>query len=361
MTPVSEPGSGQDSKIHIYIIDGTLSRMDDGQETNAGLLAKLLYRAEHPAITLGYDPGVQGRRWRKWIDVAAGIEINQTITEGYAHLCHHYRPGDRIMLFGYSRGAYAVRSIAGLIDRIGLLRDDSATTRRVELAYRYYQTARLSRSARVFTRRYTHRSNVTIEMIGCWDTVKALGIPFPIISRLAPMAVDFHSHNLSPLIRNAFQALALDENRTAYGAIPWQPTSDWNGHMEQVWFAGAHADVGGQVGAASQTRPLSNIPLVWMLERAERCGLPLPDDWRDRFPTDPTAPMLGPSSGLARFFLYREPRYIRPGRGDLLHPSVLTRMHANPGYWPNARGVLQTPIEPPLALPAKRLEQAVQS
>ncbi|UPH69848.1 DUF2235 domain-containing protein [Abyssibius alkaniclasticus] len=335
-------------KTHVYVIDGTLSRMDDGQETNAGLLVKLLNSANNPDICLKYDPGVQGRGWRKWLDVASGLEVNQSITQGYRHLCEHYRPGDRIMLFGYSRGAYAVRSIAGLIDRVGLIRAEHVNTRRVEMAYRYYQTKHLSRSARVFTRRYTHRFAVNIELIGCWDTVKALGLPYPILSRLAPMVTDFHNHQLSPLIRNAFQALALDENRSSYTPIPWRPVPGWSGHMEQVWFAGAHADVGGQVQGAKASRPLSNIPLVWMLERAARCGLPLPDGWRARFETDATAPMLGPYAGVSRFFLYREPRYIRAGRGDRLHASVSARMQAIPHYWPTALGVLQTPLEPAL-------------
>ncbi|MEX0969353.1 MAG: DUF2235 domain-containing protein [Paracoccaceae bacterium] len=335
-------------KTLVYVIDGTLSRMNDGQETNAGLLVKLLQGANNPNVSLAYDPGVQGRGWRKWIDVASGLEVNQSIIQGYGHLCKNYKPGDRIMLFGYSRGAYAVRSIAGLIDRVGLIRAEHVNPRRVEMAYRYYQTRDLSRAARVFTRLYTHRSSVSIEMIGCWDTVKALGIPYPILSRLAPMVTDFHNHHLSPLIRNAFQALALDENRTSYAPIPWNPMPGWSGHMEQVWFSGAHADVGGQVQNEQAYRPLSNIPLVWMLERAERCGLPLPDDWRTRFQTDPSAPMLGPNSGVARFFLNREPRYIRAGRGDRLHASVSARMKAIPGYWPIACGVLQTPLEPAL-------------
>ena len=328
----------QTQKTHIYVVDGTLARMASGEETNAGLLVRLLQESAHPDLTLGYDHGIQGggRGWRKWLNVASGLEINISIAEGYRSLCERYRPGDKIMLFGYSRGAYAVRSLAGMIARIGLLRHDVVVKRRVELAYRYYQTKELSRSARVFSRRYTHRTPPVIEMIGCWDTVKALGIPFPIVSRLAPMATEFHNHNLSPIIKNAFQALALDENRTAYSPIPWRPIPNWQGHMEQVWFAGAHADIGGQIAASAKSRPLSNIPLVWMLERAEACGLPLPDGWRSRFDCDATAPMLGPYAGIARMFFYREKRHFHAERGDILHPSVRERMTNLPKYLPRA-------------------------
>ena len=71
-------------------------------------------------------------------------------------------------------------------------------------------------------------------------------------------------------------------------------------------------------------------------ERAEGSGLPLPDGWRQRFHCDATAPMLGPYAGISRFFLYRENRYVRPERGDTLHPSVQARMDALPSYQPRA-------------------------
>jgi uncharacterized protein (DUF2235 family) len=97
-------------KTHVIIIDGTLSRLVDGHETNAGLLYKLLIESGAKAAqTVGYDPGVQGAGPRKWLNVLAGTTINASIMSAYSMLCARYRPGDRIMLFGYSRGAYAVR------------------------------------------------------------------------------------------------------------------------------------------------------------------------------------------------------------------------------------------------------------
>ena len=94
---------------HIVIIDGTQSRMEDGHETNAGLLYKLLQET-HDAKkqTLWYHPGIQGHGLWNWVTIASGWGINQTIRDVFSHLSSRYRPGDKIYLFGYSRGAYAV-------------------------------------------------------------------------------------------------------------------------------------------------------------------------------------------------------------------------------------------------------------
>lgn len=329
------------NRLHVIVADGTLARLDDGQETNAGLLFKLLRRMT-PSLemTLHYQRGIRGTGLKKWVDVAAGIGINKAICNSYATLARRYRPGDRIMLFGFSRGAYTVRSMAGMIERIGLLHHDHVTHERVLRAFYHYETHTLSKAAQAFRRSYCH-TDIEIEVIGVWDTVKALGIPFPLLSRLAPMATEFHNHQLADKIHNAFQALALDENRTAYRPIFWTQPVGWNGRCEQVWFPGAHGDVGGQVGAAQYARPLSNIPLIWMLERAESCGLPLPADWREGLVTDAGARMMGSRKGIAKYFVYREPRRIPPD--TQMHSSVAERMRLRPRYKPRA-----IPAEVPL-------------
>ncbi len=324
-------------RTHVFIIDGTLSRLQEGHESNAGLLYKLL-RASGPSLsqTLGYHPGVQGEGWRKWLDVATGTTINQCIESGYAALASRYEPGDRIMLFGYSRGAYAVRSLCGFISRIGLLRRRHATERRVHRAFRYYQAEMLSPQAYLFSTRYCHR-DVRIEVIGVWDTVRALGLPLPFLSRLAPMVSDFHDHTLGDNVVHAFQALALDETRAAYAPLPWQEKPGWPGQMKQAWFAGAHPDVGGQLGDFPAARPLGNIPLIWMLEQAEACGLILPRDWHEKFPIDPAAPMHGARRARARYFVTRRRRRAGLCDNEYEHSSVAARRVALPRYRPKAR------------------------
>ena len=92
--------------------------------------------------------------------------------------------------------------------------------------------------------------------------------------------------------------------------------------MEQVWFRGAHGDIGGQIGDLTAARPLANIPLVWMLERAETVGLQLPPGWRERFPCDVNAPMVGTFRSWGKWFLIRRKRQKLQDISERLHPSL---------------------------------------
>jgi uncharacterized protein (DUF2235 family) len=307
---------------HVIILDGTLSSLEAGYETNAGLTYRLLSLVRNTQrISLYYEEGVQYEDWRHLSDIAQGKGINRQIRRAYGYLASHYRPGDRIFLIGYSRGAYAVRSLAGVIDRVGLLERDMATERNVQLAYRHYQRDPNREVARAFSARMCH-ANTPIEMVGVWDTVKALGIRLPWLWKLSESKHAFHNHHLGPSVRHGFHALALDENRVAFDPVLWESPPDGQGHIEQVWFRGGHADVGGQVGRYAPARPLSNIPLVWMLEQIEGCGITLPVNWRDQFPCDPKAPMVGTWRGFGAMFLLRSQRILGRDRSERIHPSV---------------------------------------
>ena len=320
----------------MVIIDGTLSRLVEGEETNAGILYKLLSELlPRTDLLITYHPGIQGSGFRKWVNIAAGVGINLTICSGYSALSRAYSPGDKILLFGFSRGAYAVRSLAGMIGRIGLVKSEHMTNRRVQRAFRHYENNKNGPKAAAFSRAYCHEE-IKIEMIGVWDTVKALGLPYPILTRIAPMATEFHDHRLSPSIVNAFHALALDETRNAYEPILWECEKDWHGQVEQLWFPGAHSDIGGQVEEFQYARPLSNIPLIWMLEKAAMCGLPLPDGWQGRYITDPAGEMLNPYAGLSKLFIFRAPRKACETPFDGLHISVEERQTALTDYQPKA-------------------------
>lgn len=307
------------ARTHVVILDGTMSSLREGMETNAGQTYRLL--SEAGGACLFYEAGLQFTRWKNAPDIMMGRGINRQIRRAYGFLASRYRPGDRIFLFGYSRGAFAVRSLAGVIDRIGLLTAQQATERNIRQAYRHYECSPGSQSAKDFAAQFCHPS-VEIEMIGVWDTVKALGVRLPVLARYTDKQHDFHDHRLGASVKNGFQALALDETRVAYEPVMWSSENDWNGHVEQVWFRGTHGDVGGQIAGEEAVRPLSNIPLVWMLEKAQGCGIDLPDGWRSRFPMDVTAPSTGSWSGWGKLFLLRQRRKVGLDPSESVHDSV---------------------------------------
>ncbi|MGP3699123.1 DUF2235 domain-containing protein [Rhodobacter sp. NSM] len=317
---------------HVILLDGTCSSLEPGNETNVGLVFKLLREGRRSAHrTIYYEPGLQWGGWLRIGDLVQGKGLNRQIRRAYGYLASHYRPGDRIFLFGYSRGAYAARSLAGVIDRVGLLRREEATERNVQLAWRHYELGGTRPHARAFARRYCH-DTVEIEMVGIFDTVSSLGLRPPLLRRLRPDRHAFHSHRLGRSVRHGFHALALNETRRVFQPVLW----DYPYHgqiVEQAWFRGGHGDIGGQLNRGRHgSRMLSNIPLVWMLERASHCGLQLPDGWRARFPCDPAAPMTSMFAGWGKIFLMRHRRVTLRCPTEYIHPTA-RRPERGPRKW----------------------------
>ena len=336
--PASDFGPRRGPQTHVIILDGTMSSLHPECQTNAGR-AYMLLREMSGHVSIYYEPGLQWRDWRSTIDVLAGRGINRQIRRAYSYLASRYHPGDRIFLLGYSRGAYAVRSLAGIIDRVGLLRADAATERNIRDVYRHYECTPGSATAQAFARAHCH-AEVPIEMIGVWDTVKSLGINAPVLWRLSVPRHAFHNHELGAAVKHGYQALALNESRVAYKPVLWDSTRDVPGHVEQMWFPGTHGDVGGQLGGFEAARPLANIPLVWLLARAEESGLPLPPGWNLRFAQDPTAPSVGTWRGHGRVFMTRRKRKVMRDPSERMHESVAQREKATgeSRWWPMGVG-----------------------
>jgi uncharacterized protein (DUF2235 family) len=314
---------------HVVILDGTMSSLIPGEETNAGLAYRMLREVASSAqLSLRYEQGTQWNSWRDEIAVAESKGINRQIRRAYGFIASRYRPGDRIFLLGYSRGAYAVRSLAGVIDRVGLLRAEHATVRNIRQIYRHYQLSPDSFAAATFAERFCH-AHVEIEMVGVWDTVKALGNRLPVFWRYSQRDHAFHTATLGDQIRHGFHALAMDENRLSYDPILWKTRPDWDGVLEQVWFRGAHGDVGGQLFGYEAARPLANIPLVWMMDKVAGCGIALPEGWRDRFVQDATAPSVGTIGGWGMLFILRKKRVVVADASEHIHASAAGAMGRN--------------------------------
>jgi uncharacterized protein (DUF2235 family) len=264
-------------------MDGTLSSLEEGFETNVGLAYRLLKRNAGPGVTLHYQQGLQFDRGdllaSAW-SVLTGSGLDLQIQQVYGALASRYQPGDEIFLIGHSRGAFA---------------EDCC------------------------------HLEVRIAAIGVWDTVKALGLRLPGLWWLFKAKYQFHNHQISACVGAGFQAMALDETRDTYRHKMWDDTPDRPVHLQQVWFVGNNGDVGGQVMGSPQTRPLSNIPFVWLMQRLQDCGLPLPKAWEDEFTQDVHAPSTGNWSGLNWLFWARSRRVVGRFRSESLHPSVADR------------------------------------
>jgi uncharacterized protein (DUF2235 family) len=170
-----------------------------------------------------YDPGV-GTRWGE--RVAGGVfgyGLSRNIREGYKFLIDNYQPGDEIYIFGFSRGAYTARSLAGLMRNVGLVKQEFAPEPKADdnevivdgyHIYRERDEGPDSLAALEFRAEYCW-DEIKIKFIGVWDTVGALGIPISALSGLNE-AYAFHDERLSRLIENAFHAVAIDEQRKEY-------------------------------------------------------------------------------------------------------------------------------------------------
>lgn len=210
-----------------------------------------------------YDEGVGNGSFDRIGGGLLGMGLSKNICQAYAWLVRNYLDGDQTFIFGFSRGAYTARSLAGLIARCGIARlarriDPDAMAER---AYGIYRGSATDNSeAQAF--RNNESREVRIDFLGVWDTVGALGAPS------LKFAEKFHNTGLCANVANAYHAIAIDEHRAAYDVVLWTDNPG-NARMEQRWFPGAHANVGG----GYEDDLLPDLSLKWMLNKACDCGL----------------------------------------------------------------------------------------
>lgn len=264
----------------IICCDGTWQDLANPYPTNVVKLAQSVKPIASDGVSqiVFYDAGV-GTDSQKVLAAATGLGIDRNIEDAYRFLSLNHVNGDEIYLFGFSRGAYTVRSLAGMIYCSGLL--DRPHVTKTNEAYELYRNRGVKPRDRVATEyRQEYGGRVSITLLGCFDTVGALGIPsLPAFSKLHEQLnkrYRFHDTTLNKFIQNALHAVAIDEIREIFDVTPMTKNPDAeNQRVIQKWFPGNHGCVGGGSEANSG---LSDAALQWMIDSVENLGLGLEFD-----------------------------------------------------------------------------------
>ncbi len=322
----------------VVCADGTWNRPEEDVEKDYPTNVLKVARAVRPDAPGGrqhvfYDWGL-GSYHDRVAAGATGRGIHKNIVDGYRYIVQNYTPDDRIYLFGFSRGAYTVRALCGLIHNCGIVKRPDAG--RIAEAWRIYK--RPSRpyhpngvEAVAFRKKHSHESR-QVHFVGAWDTVGALGIPFSMLGFLDGKD-EFYDTKMGPNVHIARHALAIDEKRRDFEPTLWRPRDGVD--LKQVWFSGVHGDVGGGSSPSRKTgTTVSDVALDWMLGEAEAAGLVLEPHLRDGLTDGVTAPL-----NKSRRHIYRARRAVhrrlsRPGIPTKIHPSVKRRWEADSRYRP---------------------------
>jgi uncharacterized protein (DUF2235 family) len=281
----------------ILCLDGTSNKYAKAN-TNVVKLCATLEKSS-PLQLVYYEPGIGtivptgifGRpaRWLYTrLDLAFGISLGAEVQRAYRFLMNHYRDEDRIYLFGFSRGAYTARALAGMLYKVGLL--EPGNEELVPFAWKMYLRGHNADDKEIvdgFRHTFCHRPRV--EMLGLWDTVSSIRWA------LKTVVLDFTTEN--PLVEIVRHAVSIDERRAYFRENLWNEGSTPGQDVEQLWFAGSHCDVGG--GYPEPEAGLSKVALKWMIDEARNVGLTfnpaaldyqLPSKiWPDSAPADPLA------------------------------------------------------------------------
>ena len=375
-------GSEHQGKNLVVCCDGTDNEFGENNTNVVRLLSLALKQDERQIVF--YEPGLGTfpaagawtplqQKLTKLLGSAFGFGLSHNIAVCYDFLVSNYRPGDRIYLFGFSRGSYTARVLAALIHVCGLMRTKNANLAPyVFKLFRKEATKAKKKNDKAERRtgkklplelpvcdefKRVFSVEAPIHFIGVWDTVSSVGTIFD------PFKLPYTRWN--PSVEAVRHAISIDEKRKFFRTNLWS-SSQQSTDVSQVWFAGVHADVGG--GYPEAQSGLAKIALAWMLEEAAPAGLrideaslptvfPEPDAHAGLAPPDPAAPMhdeldhwywrllqwvprrywaRDPESGQFRrhwnFSPRAMPRFIPPDAD--IHPSVCERKREVGDYDP---------------------------
>ncbi|OUS12033.1 hypothetical protein A9Q89_07100 [Gammaproteobacteria bacterium 53_120_T64] len=308
--------------------DGTNNEFKDNL-TNVVITYQLAEKSDRQMCY--YDPGVGTGRWeynedggslKSVSDAATGTGLQKNIEQAYEFLMNNFVKGDKVYLFGFSRGAFTVRALAGMLNKVGLLGPEHKNL--VEYAYKIYtpnqdedDVVRNKALAKDFKATFSRKCPV--HFIGAWDTVQATAVA---------AFGEFDHCEMTPETTHGRQALAIDEIRDDFPPTPWNESAlKTSQTCEQLWFSGVHSDVGG----GYNNRKLANIPLRWMLLQASEKGLHIDVEKlldASKYPTDPNAFQHDSHRGMwiIRGSTERNIAKLMQGKKVNFHDSVKTRL-----------------------------------
>lgn len=325
------------TKNIVICADGTWNRPEEAADdvaTNVLRVARGIspFAAGGEPQHVFYDWGI-GSYYHRIRGGVSGLGIHKNIMDGYRYIVQNYTPGSRIYLFGFSRGAYTVRSLCGLINNCGIVK--RADARLVQTAFNHYKRkgdayAPSGKVSVAFRKAHSHPSR-EVYFVGAWDTVGALGMPFSVMG-LFNSDDEFYDTKLGSNVRIARHALAIDERREDFAPTLWLPREGLD--LRQLWFAGSHGDVGGGYPADDNGFLASDVPLNWMLDEAAQAGLDIEAQLMRSLRASPVARLHN-----SRRLIYRVKRAFQRPLDDAdipteLHPSVLLRQRKDERYRP---------------------------
>lgn len=334
----------------VICCDGTWNTLDnkDGDihaPTNVARIfgaAPDILDAEHQQLSYYHEGvGTEGGFLSRIRGGGLGSGLNKNIKSSYKWLSVNYKPDDQIFLFGFSRGAYTVRSLAGMINASGLLNlsdenlEIETIWKRVDEAFARYKGHR-QRSASFSNAKFHPTPN--IHFMGVWDTVGSLGIPDDLgVLNLfdMPHKYKFHDTVLSSKVVHARHAVAIDEFRQSFAPTLWSNIPK-DHDVEQIWFSGVHSDVGG--GYADTA--LADLSFAWMMDEAKKHGLQVREGLTKQLKGDPLGLLHDSLTGVFEKLKTRPrnvPSFDDAKKHKLFHKSAISRQKnpplSQPNYW----------------------------
>jgi uncharacterized protein (DUF2235 family) len=319
------------NKRIVVCADGTWNDPEDEHPTNVLRFARAIKPEDDKGVQqiVFYDWGV-GSYVDKKLGGAFGVGMMKNIQDGYRFIVQNYDQGDEIAIFGFSRGAYTARALAGMLNKCGILHRKNAHA--IPDAFEFYKKKKIkpgSAEAKKWRKQHALApQRGIVHFIGVWDTVGALGIPTRSLAFVEERDLFFDAE-LGSNVRFARHAVAIDEHRDDFVPTLWKPKGTID--LKQVWFTGVHTDVGGG-SKPKRGKLLSDIPMAWMAREAR-------DTINLTFEPHLHGSLAGlhlaePHKSHKGFWklLGRRVREIPPE--DLVHESVKKRCRAMSGYRP---------------------------